>query len=66
MMDATERLLRVRVAVANYIRSEGCGCCSNTDQHDEDRDVLGELLFVKKHKDGSGRNFSRHRGKERR
>lgn len=49
----------IRQAVADYIRSEGCDCCSNRDAHKEARNVLGKLLRVPKYADGSGYDFSK-------
>ncbi len=49
-------LNEVRTAVADYICSEGCGCCEGKN-HSIHKDVLGELLKVPKFKDNSGYNF---------
>jgi hypothetical protein len=43
-------LKRIRVAVANYMRSEGCSCCRSSD-HDKNREVLAKLLRVRKYQD---------------
>lgn len=50
----------IREALANYMKSEGCGCCSNYDAHEKHREVLGSLLDVSEYKDGSGYNFLRY------
>jgi hypothetical protein len=50
----------VRNAVANYMRSEGCGCCGNREDHDKHREILGRLLRAAKYKDGSGHDFRRY------
>jgi hypothetical protein len=52
----TVDLAEVRAAVARYMNSEGCGCCSGTD-HETNSKVLGKLLRVRKYKDGSGYDF---------
>lgn len=52
-----EDKVALRQAVANYMASEGCGCCQNREQHKEDEKVLAELLDVPKYDDGSGYNF---------
>jgi hypothetical protein len=52
-------LAEVRAAVARYMSSEGCGCCRGSN-HNTNREALGELLRVKKYKDGSGYNFDRY------
>lgn len=58
--SAVVNLIDLRQAVANYIRSEGCGCCKGLD-HDEHQATLAKLLKVRKYKDGSGYNFLRYR-----
>lgn len=50
-------LSKIRRAVADYIRSEGCSCCQNQPAHDEAGKRLGKLLKVKKYADGSGYDF---------
>lgn len=47
----------LRRAVADYMASEGCGCCSNHIQHKEDEHALAKLLDVPAFKDGSGYDF---------
>jgi len=46
-------LSEIRRAVAEYLYSEGCGCCS-ADNHSENGERLAVLLGVKKYEDGSG------------
>jgi len=48
---------QIRTAVANYISSEGCSCCEDSN-HDEHQEKLAELFDVPKYEDGSGYNFS--------
>jgi len=48
-----------REALANYMSSEGCDCCSNRDAHDEHRAILAKMLGVPKYPDGSGYDFDR-------
>ena len=50
--------------MANYMRSEGCGCCQDHDAHKEAEAVLGKMLKVPKYKDGSGYNFPKFRTKK--
>lgn len=52
---------KMRKAVANYMRSEGCDCCSDRDAHEKHNGVLGKMLNVPKYDDGSGYDFSRYR-----
>lgn len=50
---------KVRTALADYIRSEGCSCCENTDKHNIAKAVLGKLLRVPMYSDKSGYDFYR-------
>ena len=47
----------VREALADYISSEGCGCCQNRQKHDEAEARLAKFLHVPKYSDGSGYEF---------
>lgn len=49
---------KIREAVANYLHSEGCGCCQGNN-HDEHRWELGKLLNVPKYDDDSGYDFGK-------
>jgi len=61
------RLLdKVRQAVADYMTSEGCGCCSNAEKHEKHKARLAKLLKVPMYGDGSGYDFNRFRTLERR
>lgn len=55
----TEFTKQVRAAVAEYMHSEGCGCCSNRDKHEADLASLAKLLRIRK-KDG-WYDFSKYR-----
>lgn len=55
-------LAEVRRAVADYIATEGCGCCRGND-HEAYQERLGKMLLVQKYSDCSGRNFSKFRSK---
>lgn len=48
---------KMREAVANYMSSEGCGCCSNREAHKRHAARLAKLLSVPKYDDGSGYDF---------
>ena len=50
----------IRRAVADYMYTEGCGCCRSAD-HDQIRERLALLLEVPKYSDGSGRDFNQFR-----
>jgi hypothetical protein len=54
----TERAA-LRQAVADYMASEGCGCCRDTDAYARAKARLAKLLKVPKYKDLSGYDFSR-------
>lgn len=63
-MSEAQRLFKIREAVANYMQSEGCGCCEDHEKHSADEAVLAKLLNVKKYDDGSGYNFHKYRTEE--
>lgn len=56
----TEDMKALRTAVADYMRSEGCSCCEDTEAHKKAEAEIAKLLKVKKYKDGSGYNFRTH------
>ncbi len=60
----TAELKEVRRAVADYMRSEGCSCCRDTDAHELNAKRLAELLQVPAYEDGSGFNFHEFRTKK--
>lgn len=47
----------IRIAVANYVQSEGCDCCQGGN-HSEHKKALAELLKVPMYSDGSGYDFN--------
>lgn len=55
MLD--EKLIAIRTAVADYVRSEGCNCCRNHEVHEDAARRLARLLEVPMYADGSGYNF---------
>lgn len=55
---------KLRTAVGDYMYSEGCDCCCNTDAHAEHKVVLAKLLNVPKYADGSGYDFYKYRSEE--
>jgi len=54
-MTETQKILR---AIADYMQSEGCSCCEDTEKHEKARNRLGRLLNVPKYEDNSGYNFN--------
>lgn len=47
-----KELDQLRDAIADYMASEGCGCCRNHDAHDANRKRIGELLKIRADKEG--------------
>jgi hypothetical protein len=52
------KIEKIKMAVANYMRSEGCTCCQDVEAHEEHAKILAELLSVPEYNDHSGFNFS--------
>lgn len=59
LIEFEEFKARVRTAVANYMRSEGCSCCRDTDAHERHEAALARLLDVPAYDDKSGFDFER-------
>lgn len=51
------KVLDIRQAFADYVKSEGCSCCQDIDAHKDAAKKLGKLLNAKQYDDGSGYNF---------
>lgn len=60
----TTNIKEIRTAVADYIATEGCSCCRDINGHNKAGIALAKLLGVRKYKDGSGYNFSKHASKK--
>ncbi len=60
----TKKQQAIRQAVADYMYSEGCSCCRNIDEHEENSKRLGKLLEVEPYSDGSGYDFFKYRTEE--
>jgi hypothetical protein len=54
----------IRTMIADYMRSEGCACCRDTEAHEKHAAALGKLLKVQKYSDSSGYDFARYRSKD--
>ncbi len=54
---------KIRSAVADYMRSDGCSCCRDIEAHERHEEVLAKMLDVPKYKDGSGHNFAKFKSK---
>lgn len=57
LVDFEEFKEKVRTAVANYMRSEGCSCCRDRDAHERHEAELAKLLDVPAYDDNSGFDF---------
>lgn len=53
-------LAELRRAFADYVSSEGCSCCQNTEAHAEAMARMGQLLSLEPYDDGSGYNVYVH------
>jgi hypothetical protein len=58
-VEVTVSRAKLRRAVADYMQSEGCDCCSDRAKHAEDKRQLAELLKAPMYKDGSGYDFGK-------
>lgn len=63
-MSNRKTLSDIRTAVADYMRSEGCSCCQDTEAHKEHKARLAKLLHVAKYEDQSGFNFPKYQTKK--
>lgn len=52
---------QIRQAIADYMRSEGCSCCQDTEAHREHSKRIAELLDVAPYSDNSGFDFTPYR-----
>jgi len=50
----------VRELIANYMRSEGCSCCSDSEAHYINKKLLGELLDCGKYDGEDDYNFHQY------
>ena len=65
-MNNELRLFRIKMreAIADYMQSEGCSCCSDYDAHQKHASALGKLLGVKPHpKEKDYYDFSKYRSR---
>jgi len=56
---AKKQIETIRVAFAEYTRTEGCGCCERRDEHEVAARRLAELMEVPPYDDGSGYDFGK-------
>lgn len=62
-MNTKERK-ELRTAIADYMKSEGCSCCRDTQAHKEAEARIAKILLVPKYQDGSGYDFSKFETKD--
>ena len=62
--ELTQLRKALRTAVADYMRSEGCSCCRDTDGHEKHTKALAQLLNVTQYSDGSGYDFTPYQTKD--
>jgi len=55
----TVKVEEIRQAFADYVRSEGCDCCTNKEAHDDAAARIAKLLNVPLFDDKSGYDFWR-------
>lgn len=65
MPDVSVSVAEVRRAFADYYQSEGCGCCQDTEAHDQAEERLAELLKPDQYDDGSGHDWHKYATKRR-
>lgn len=51
----------IRKLIADYMSSEGCGCCRDHEAHAKHTEALAKVLKVPKYSDGSGYDFGRYK-----
>lgn len=56
-----EERAEIRRLVADYMHSEGCGCCRDHEAHEKHAEALAKILKVRKYEDGSGYDFANYR-----
>jgi hypothetical protein len=52
---------QLRTAIADYMISEGCSCCQDTEKHNEAAENIAKLLDVEPYEDGSGYDFYKYK-----
>lgn len=54
---------QIKNAIADYVASEGCFCCENTEEHQKAKLRIAKLLRIPKYDDGSGFDFGKYETK---
>jgi len=55
--EAESELAKLRLAVCNYMQSEGCSCCRDDDAHDKYQREIAAILNIPLYDDGSGVDY---------
>jgi hypothetical protein len=54
------QLIEIRTAVADYIKTEGCDCCRDSEPHKEALDKIAVLLDMDRYSDDSGVDYGKY------
>jgi len=57
-------LIEIRKLLADYMFSEGCGCCQDDEAHAEAKEKLAKILEVPMYEDKSGYDFYKFTSKK--
>ena len=52
-----ERLIEAKKAFSDYVKSEGCSCCRDSEAHEKAAAKIAAALGFEKYADGSGFDF---------
>ena len=52
------KLIEVKKAFSDYVKSEGCSCCRDTEAHEKAAAKIAAALGFEKYADGSGFDFN--------
>lgn len=64
LSERDELIAEIRTAVADYMRSEGCSCCRDSEAHRINAARLAKLLKVPAYPDRSGFKFGKFETRE--
>lgn len=62
-MSVKKLRAELRMAIADYMLSEGCDCCQG-NSHNDDAEKIAKLLNVPKYADGYGYDFFKYGGQD--
>lgn len=58
--EVVELIAEIREAFADYMASEGCSCCRDTEGHGLALARLEKLLVMDRYSDGSGVDYAKY------